>query len=237
MNKVLLTGRLTRDPEMRSLASGKSVTTFTVASNEFIGGGREKAEYHPVVTWDRLAEIAGTYLGKGQQVAVEGRLQTRSWDDDRGQRHWKTEIVASHVEMLSGRRKKDYEAQQAADSLAAQAEAVKAVARQRALDFPPARIRFEHGAAIFSGWTMSPHGIRSVDLWFDNRTTRHRAKLVRDPLLDLRCAGTPGLTRTRYLATFDRRPAGVRRKTDVQVEVTDGRGETSVFDDRWITWE
>ena len=85
MNKVLLTGRLTRDPEMRSLASGKNVTTFTVASNEFIGGGREKAEYHPVVTWDRLAEIAGTYLGKGQQVAIEGRLQTRSWDDDRGQ--------------------------------------------------------------------------------------------------------------------------------------------------------
>ena len=122
MNRVLITGRLTRDPEMRGLASGKNVTTFTVASNEFIGGGREKAEYHPVVTWDRLAEIAGTYLGKGQQVAIEGRLQTRSWDDDRGQRHWKTEVVASHVEMLSGRRKKDYEAQQSADALVAQAE-------------------------------------------------------------------------------------------------------------------
>jgi len=127
VNKVLLTGRLTRDPEMRSLASGKNVTTFTVASNEFIGGGREKAEYHPVVTWDRLAEIAGTYLGKGQQVAIEGRLQTRSWDDDRGQRHWKTEVVASHVEMLSGRRKKDYEAQQAADSLVAQADRLEGV--------------------------------------------------------------------------------------------------------------
>ena len=122
MNKVFLTGRLTRDPEMRNLASGKSVTTFTVASNEFLSGGREKAEYSNVVTWDRLAEIAGTYLGKGQQVAIEGRLQTRSWDDERGQRHWKTEVVASHVEMLSGRRKKDYEAQQAAESLAAQAE-------------------------------------------------------------------------------------------------------------------
>jgi single-strand DNA-binding protein len=122
VNKVLLTGRLTRDPEMRSLASGKNVTTFTVASNEFLGGGREKAEYSNVVTWDRLAEIAGTYLGKGQQVAIEGRLQTRSWDDDRGVRHWKTEVVASHVEMLSGRRKKDYEAQQAAESLVAQAE-------------------------------------------------------------------------------------------------------------------
>ena len=124
MNRVVLTGRLTRDPEMRSLASGKTVTTFTVASNEFLGGGKEKAEYHPVVTWDRLAEIAGRYLGKGQQVAIEGRLQTRSWDDEKGARHWKTEIVASHVEMLSGRKKKDYEAEQAADSLVAQAEAL-----------------------------------------------------------------------------------------------------------------
>lgn len=124
MNKVLLTGRLTRDPEMRSLSSGKVVTTFTVASNEFLGAGKEKAEYHAVVSWDRLAEIAGRYLGKGQQVAVEGRLQTRNWDDDQGKRHWRTEIVAAHVEMLSGRRKKDYEAQQAADSLVAQAEAL-----------------------------------------------------------------------------------------------------------------
>src|SRR3954451_13701154 len=106
---------------MRSLASGKNVTTFTVASNEFIGGGKEKAEYHPVVAWDRLAEIAGRYLGKGQQVAVEGRLQTRSWDDDRGARHWKTEVVANHVEMLSGRRKKDYADASAANALAAQA--------------------------------------------------------------------------------------------------------------------
>jgi single-strand DNA-binding protein len=130
VNKVLLTGRLTRDPEMRGLASGKNVTTFTVASNEFFGGGKEKAEYHAVVTWDRLAEIAGRYLGKGQQVAIEGRLQTRSWDDERGARHWKTEIVASHVEMLSGRRKKDYEAQQAADSLATQAGALEAPATE-----------------------------------------------------------------------------------------------------------
>src|SRR6185295_16396255 len=123
VNKVFLTGRLTRDPEMRSLASGKNVTTFTVASNEYLSGGREKAEYSNVVTWDRLAEIAGTYLGKGQQVAVEGRLQTRSWDDERGTRHWKTEVVASHVEMLSGRRKKDYAAESAANGLAAQAAA------------------------------------------------------------------------------------------------------------------
>jgi hypothetical protein len=63
-------------------------------------------------------------LGKGQQVAIEGRLQTRSWDDDRGQRHWKTEVVAAHVEMLSGRKKKDYDAEAAAGSLEAQAAAL-----------------------------------------------------------------------------------------------------------------
>jgi single-strand DNA-binding protein len=117
MNKVLLTGRLTRDPELRSLASGSSVATFAVATNEFRGNGKERAEYHNVVVWDRLAQVCGQYLGKGQQVAVEGRLQTRQWDDDRGTRHWKTEVVASSVEMLSGRRKRDYEA----DSIGAQA--------------------------------------------------------------------------------------------------------------------
>ena len=104
MNKVLLTGRLTRDPEMRSLASGKQVTTFTVASNAFIGGGKERAEYHPVVAWDRLAEIAGRYLGKGQQVAIEGRIQTRSWDDkESGQKRYRTEIIVNDLSLLSGR--------------------------------------------------------------------------------------------------------------------------------------
>ncbi len=122
MNRVLLTGRLTRDPELRSLASGKAVTTFNVATNEYAGGGKEKAEFHTIVTWDKLAQVCGQYLGKGQQVAIEGRIQTRTWDDDAGKRHWRTEIVANHVEMLSGRKKKDYEAQAAADALTAQAE-------------------------------------------------------------------------------------------------------------------
>src|SRR6478735_3045419 len=123
VNKVLLAGRLTRDPEMRALASGKHVTQFTVATTEYAGNGKERGEFHNVVTWDRLAEVCGRYLGKGQQVAIEGRLQTRTWDDDKGARHWKTEIVASSVEMLSGRRKKDYAAETAATALEAQAAA------------------------------------------------------------------------------------------------------------------
>jgi single-strand DNA-binding protein len=122
MNKVLLAGRLTRDPEMRALASGKHVTQFSVATTEYAGNGKERPEYHNIVTWDRLAEICGRYLGKGQQVAIEGRIQTRTWDDEKGLRHWKTEIVASTVEMLSGRRKKDYAAESATDGLEAAAE-------------------------------------------------------------------------------------------------------------------
>ena len=123
MNRVLLTGRLTRDPEMRSLANGKAVTQFNLATNDYRGGS-ERAEYHSVVTWERLAEICAQYLTKGQLVAVEGRLQTRQWEDDKKLRHWKTEIVASSVEMLSGRRKKDYAAESAAEALEAQADAM-----------------------------------------------------------------------------------------------------------------
>ena len=127
MNRVLLTGRLTRDPELRSLANGKAVTQFAIATHDY-RGGTEKAEYHNVVTWDRLAEICAQYLGKGQLVAVEGRLQTRQWEDDKKIRHWKTEIVAGSVEMLSGRRKKDYAAESAAEALEAQAGAFGAAA-------------------------------------------------------------------------------------------------------------
>ena len=108
MNRVMLVGRLTRDPELRSLPSGKHVATFSVATNEYRGGTGERTEYHPCVAWDRLAEICGQFLSKGQLVDVEGRLQTRQWDDDAGKRHWKTEVVVSSLEMLSGRSKKEY---------------------------------------------------------------------------------------------------------------------------------
>ena len=123
MNRVLITGRLTRDPELRTLASGKTVTQFSVATNDY-RAGEERSEFHSIVTWDRLAEICGQYLGKGQMVAIDGRLQTRQWEDEKKARHWKTEIVAAHVEMLSGRRKKDYAAESAAEALVAQAQAL-----------------------------------------------------------------------------------------------------------------
>ena len=121
MNRVLLTGRLSRDPELRTTAGGKSVVQFAIATHEYIGGGKEKSAVHNIVAWGRLAETCGKYLGKGQQVGIEGRLQTRSWDDATNQRHWRTEIVANHVEMLAGRRRRDYTAEAAAAALEAQA--------------------------------------------------------------------------------------------------------------------
>ena len=108
MNRVLLAGRLTRDPETRELASGKRVTTFVVTTEEYAGNGQAKANHHAVVTWDKLAAVCAQYLGKGSRVAVEGSLQTRQWDDDRGARHCQTDVVATAVELLSGRHAKDF---------------------------------------------------------------------------------------------------------------------------------
>lgn len=105
-----------------------------------------------------------------------------------------------------------------------------------ALDFPPPEFTF-HRSAIVSGWVVSRNGIRSVDLWFNNRRTRYPAKLQPDAALASRCAGVPNVTRARYLAILYDRPPDIREVTDVQVEVTDAHGRKTVFDDRWITWD
>ena len=96
----------------------ETLQTFSVATNEYRGANGERTEYHACVAWDRLAEICGQFLSKGQLVDVDGRLQTRQWDDDAGKRHWKTEVVVSSLEMLSGRSKKEYaqEAQAVAEA-------------------------------------------------------------------------------------------------------------------------
>ena len=111
LNRVMLIGRLTRDPEMRYTPSGQPVTSFSIATNRYASGPdgdrREFTDYHNVVVWNigkrTLAELAGQYLHKGSLVYVEGRLQTRSWEGQDGQKRKTTEVVASDIEFLEPR--------------------------------------------------------------------------------------------------------------------------------------
>jgi len=102
LNKVILIGRLTRDPDYRSTPSNISVTTFTLAVNRNFSNqqGEREADFIPVVTWRTLAETCHKYLAKGRLVAVSGRLQTRSYEGNDGQRRYVTEVVADEVQFL-----------------------------------------------------------------------------------------------------------------------------------------
>lgn len=105
INKVILVGRLGKEPELRYTPNGDAVVTLTIATSDewkdkMTGERQEKVEWHRVVLWRKLAEIAGNYLKKGSQVYIEGKLQTRSWEDKDGNKRYTTEIVAQNLQML-----------------------------------------------------------------------------------------------------------------------------------------
>jgi single-strand DNA-binding protein len=104
VNKVILLGNLGADPETRFTPAGTQVVTVNLATSDNWtdknGERRERTEWHRLVLWRRLAEIAGQYLRRGSKVYVEGKLQTRSWEDVKGQRHYMTEVVVSDLQML-----------------------------------------------------------------------------------------------------------------------------------------
>lgn len=108
LNKVMLIGNLGKDPEVRAIPSGVKVANFPIATSESYtgkdGNRVEKTEWHNIVMWRGLAEVAEKYLKKGNQVFIEGKLQTRSWDDQNGQKRYMTEIIADNMTMLGGRR-------------------------------------------------------------------------------------------------------------------------------------
>jgi single-strand DNA-binding protein len=103
----MIIGNLGKDPEMRYTANGNAVTTFNVATSRTFSGAdgerREETEWFTVVTWNRLAETCAQYLTKGRQVYVEGRMQTRSWEDQSGQKRYRTELIAETVKFLGNR--------------------------------------------------------------------------------------------------------------------------------------
>lgn len=107
VNKVILIGRLGKDPEVRYTPDGTMVTTFNLATDEQRkdknGEKIQRTEWHKIVTWGKLAEICGNYLVKGKLVFVEGRIQTRSWEDKEGVKRYTTEIIASNMQMLDSK--------------------------------------------------------------------------------------------------------------------------------------
>ncbi len=105
LNKVMLIGNVGKDPEMRFTPNGNPVTSFTLATNRVgpsteSGERKKETEWFSIVTWNKLAENCNQFLTKGQKVYVEGRLQTRSWDGQDGQKHYRTEVVANTVLFL-----------------------------------------------------------------------------------------------------------------------------------------
>lgn len=108
LNKVMLIGNLGKDPEVRYTTSGTAVASFSLATSERFknrsGDWEDRTEWHNVTLWGRLAEIAGEYLAKGRTVYVEGRLQTRKWQDREGRDRYTTEVVADKMQMLGGGR-------------------------------------------------------------------------------------------------------------------------------------
>lgn len=111
VNKVILIGNLTRDPDLKQTASGQAVTTFGIATNrEWMTSGSESkksTEFHEIVAWAKLAEICHRYLRKGKLVYLEGYLKTRSWDDESGQKRFRTEVVLQDMIILEKRSKED----------------------------------------------------------------------------------------------------------------------------------
>ena len=107
VNKAIILGRLGKDPEVRYLPDGKAVASFTVATSETwkdkSGEKKEKTEWHRIVAFGKLGEICGEYLKKGSQCYLEGRLQTREWQDKDGNKKYTTEIVASEVQFIVGK--------------------------------------------------------------------------------------------------------------------------------------
>lgn len=107
LNKVMIIGNVTRDPEARTTPSGQNVTSFSVATNltwtDSSGQKQSKAEFHNIIAWRKLGEICAQYLKKGSKIYIEGRLQTRDWEGQDGVKRYRTEIVADNMIMLDSK--------------------------------------------------------------------------------------------------------------------------------------
>jgi len=155
LNKAMIIGNVVRDPETRTTPNGKTVSNFAIATNytwtDAAGNKQEKAEFHNIVVWGKLAEICNQYLSKGRKVYIEGRLQTRDWEGQDGVKRYRTEIIADNMILLDrapnpagGNQPSAIGRQQTADSgpqEAAVAEAIPII--ERPVEAPGEEIKVE----------------------------------------------------------------------------------------------
>lgn len=145
LNKAMIIGNVVRDPESRTTPNGKTVSNFAVATNytwtDAAGNKQEKAEFHNVVVWGKLAEICNQYLSKGRKVYIEGRLQTRDWEGQDGVKRYRTEIIADNMIILDRAPQGAGAARPAAAAANSGAEAIPVI--ERPIEAPTDEIRVE----------------------------------------------------------------------------------------------
>ena len=159
VNKVIIVGNVGRDPELRYTQSGQPVASFSIATNERFkdkdGNWKDRTEWHRIVAWARLAEICGEYLRKGSQVYVEGRIQTRDWEDKEGNKRQTTEIIALGMQMLGRARRR----RRAVDVRRRQPDARRRWRRRRRCR-PPVRRRGRRDSVLAAdARSASPSGV------------------------------------------------------------------------------
>ena len=115
MNKWIGIGRLTKDPELRTTATGTQVASFSLAVNKRFAKEEPKADFFNVIAWSKQAEFTGKYLKKGMQIAVTGRIENRSWEDNDGKKHYITEVIAEEIEFAESKKQEDKEEWKPAD--------------------------------------------------------------------------------------------------------------------------
>ena len=149
VNKAIVLGNLGQDPEVRYTQGGQAVASFSVATSETFndknGERQERTEWHKIVAWGKTAELCGEYLRKGRQVYVEGRLQTRQWEDKEGQKRYTTEIVAQNVQFLGGRNDNRETGDMPAQERAPQQQRAPQMQQSRPQQAAPKKDNFDFG--------------------------------------------------------------------------------------------
>jgi single-strand DNA-binding protein len=239
VNKVILIGNLGKDPEIRTTPQGTTLARFSVATSttwkDASGAKQERTEWHDIVAWEKLAQICGEYLQKGKQVYVEGSLQTRSWEDQNGQKRYKTEVKASNVVML-GRRE---EGMRSGSSAREVAEAPEPATRAPGVTTTTSRSRIRGARVpayvIVDVEVLDPSGYERYKALATESIARHGGRYLarggRAVALEGR-SGCRGVWSCSSSRAWRRRSGGTRRR----ITLPRRRFATRTRGPRWWSW-